>query len=375
MTKPRHLLHAFSTFSVGGPEVRTCDLINHFGERYRHTIIAMDNKFDCRSKLQSGAPVELLEIPNYRSNLIKNVRQFSHLLKTLKPDVLLTYNWGAVEWGLAHALTRRCPHIHAEDGFSPEELVTQKKRRVIARRLFLSATNKIVVPSRLLEKIAREIWKFSSSRVSYIPNGVDILKFSRLVSNKPELAKIPDLQEVRNSLIVGTVARLRLEKNIPLLIRAFAKATAGIDAKLVVVGDGDEKPALRQLIQQENLSNKVILLGHFDDPSEVVKTFDIFAISSDTEQMPISVLEGMAAQCPIVGTNVGDIAEMVAPSNQAFLSPPNDEAAFVKNLSQLLADNNLRTRLGQENFQRCQALFDKSLMFSSYEKLYDWQAE
>lgn len=375
MAKPRHLLHAFSTFDVGGPEVRTCDLINHFGDRYRHTIIAMDNNFDCRSKLLPNAPVEFLEIPNYRSNLIKNVRQFSQLLKSLKPDVLLTYNWGAVEWGLAHMLTRNCLHIHGEDGFSPEELSAQKPRRVLARRLFLSATHKIVVPSRVLENIAGKIWKFSSSRVSYIPNGVDIHKFSRLAINKFELAKHLDQHQVGNSLIVGTVARLRLEKNIPLLIRAFAKATAGIDAKLVVVGDGDEKSTLLQLIQHENLSNKVILLGHLDDPSEIVKSFDIFAISSDTEQMPISVLEAMAAQCPVVGTDVGDIKEMVAPSNIPYLSPPNDEGAFVKNLAQLVADNELRTRLGQDNLQRCAVFFDKSVMFSSYEKLYDWQGE
>ena len=87
MANPRHLLHAFSTFAVGGPEVRSCDLINHFGERYRHTIVAMDGRYDCRAKLQPGVPVTYLEVQNFRQNLLKNVRQFSRLLKQLKPDV------------------------------------------------------------------------------------------------------------------------------------------------------------------------------------------------------------------------------------------------------------------------------------------------
>lgn len=373
MAEPRHLLHAFSTFAVGGPEVRSCDLINHFGERYRHTIIAMDGRYDCRAKLQAGAPVTYLEIQNFRQHLLKNVQQFSRLLKQLKPDVLLTYNWGSIEWGLANALSRVCPHFHWEEGFAPEEVVRQKKRRIYARRLFLANVQKIIVPSRVLERIAQQVWKFPATRVSYIPNGVDVVGYSRSFPHEHNLTLIPELAKWQDSLLVGTVATLRQEKNIPRLIRAFTQATAGIDAKLVIVGNGPEYQTLSQLLQNNNLSEKVILLGHKDDPSEVVKRFDVFAISSDTEQMPISVLEAMAAACPIVGTDVGDIKDMVGPANEAFLCAPNDETAFASNLQQLLIDPDLRARVGQQNHERCKALFDKTIMYRNYEQLYDFK--
>ncbi|MBS1809165.1 MAG: glycosyltransferase family 4 protein [Acidobacteria bacterium] len=371
MTKPQHLLHVFSTFAVGGPEVRSCDLINHFGERYRHTIIAMDGRYDCRAKLQPGVPVTYLEVQNFRQNLLKNVQQFSRLLKQLKPDVLLTYNWGSIEWGLANALSRVCPHFHWEEGFAPEEVVRQKTRRIYARRLFLSNAQKVVVPSRVLERIAQQVWKFPASRVSYIPNGVDVDKYSRSFSHEHNLTFIPELTKHQGKLLVGTVATLRQEKNIPRLIRAFTQAATHLDAILAIVGNGPEYQSLLQLVQNNNLSEKVILLGHKDDPAEIVKQFDVFAISSDTEQMPISVLEAMAAGCPIVGTEVGDIKEMVASANKSFLCPAVDEAAFANKLQQLLTDAVLRAQIGQQNYERCKELFDKSVMYRNYENLYD----
>lgn len=371
MSKPRHLLHAFSTFGVGGPEVRSCDLINHFGERYRHTIIAMDGRYECQSKLLPGVPVTFLEVNNHRQNLLKNVQQFARLLKQLKPDVLLTYNWGSIEWGLANSIRRVCPQFHWEEGFAPEEMVQQKKRRIYARRLFLSGIEKLIVPSRVLERIAQQIWKFPASRVSYVPNGVDVTKYSRNSSHVHNLSLIPALAKYQGRLLVGTVATLRKEKNIPRLMRAFTEATRQLDAILVVVGSGPEHQVLQQMVQDEHLTEKVILLGHKDDPAEIVKCFDVFAISSDTEQMPISVLEAMAAGCPVVGTNVGDIQEMVAPSNQAFLCPTTDEAAFVSNLQHLLTEPDLRATIGQQNHVRCQELFDKSVMYRNYESLYE----
>jgi len=371
MSSPRHLLHVFSTFGVGGPEVRSCDLINHFGERYKHTIIAMDGRYECKSRLLPGVPVTFLEIENHRQNLLKNVQQFSRLLKQLKPDVLLTYNWGAIEWGLANSISHACPQFHWEEGFAPEEAVQQKKRRIYARRLFLFGGQQLIVPSRTLERIARQIWKFPPSRVSYVPNGVDVINYSRDSSQEHNLSLIPALAKFQGRLIVGTVATLRKEKNIPRLIRVFTQATTHFAAGLVIVGSGPEFQSLHQMVQDEHLTEKVILLGHKDNPADIVKCFDVFAISSDTEQMPISVLEAMAAGCPVVGTDVGDIKEMVAPSNQSFLCSTTDESAFASNLQKLLANAELRATVGSQNRVRCQELFDKSVMYRNYEALYE----
>jgi L-malate glycosyltransferase len=370
MNQPKHLLHVFSTFSVGGPQVRACDLINHFGPRYRHTVLAMDGDYACRERLAAGVPVEFAPLEVNKREPLKNYLRFARRLGEVRPDLLLTYNWGAVEWGLVNLLVRACPHIHAEDGFNPDEAGGQKRRRVWARRLFLARAHKVVVPSRTLEKITREVWRFPASRVIYIPNGVNLEKFAP----RPAQPGLPQLAALRPGLVVGTVATLRQEKNIPRLIRVFTRATGDAaipQARLVIVGGGPEYAALARLLAAEKLNDRVHLLGHLDDPAAAIRDFDVFAISSDTEQMPLSVLEAMAASLPVVGTDVGDIGEMIAPANRAFLSPPGDEAGFERKLAALLRDGARREELGRENRRRCAAQFDKGAMFAAYGKLYD----
>jgi L-malate glycosyltransferase len=171
--------------------------------------------------------------------------------------------------------------------------------------------------------------------------------------------------------LIGTVARLRQEKNIPRLLRVFREATQNVNAKLVIVGSGEMYESILRHIQELNLTGKVIMTGYINDPSAIVKALDILAISSDTEQMPISVLEAMAAGIPVVGTDVGDIKEMIAPVNVEFLCQADDENAFVNNLKRLMDDAALRGKIGLDNNVRSRANFDKQLMFDNYEKLYE----
>lgn len=371
-SSPRHLLHVFATFAIGGAQVRVCDLINHFGPEFRHTIVALDGDHSCRAKLSANVDVNHVTIDYDKKKAFDSLRIFRRTLKEIKPDLLLTYNWGAIEWGLVNLFNRLCPHIHGEDGFGPDEAHGQKPRRIWARRAILARAHKIVVPSRTLERIALEIWHFPPSRVKYIPNGVDLAKYARHEIESESLSQMTD-----HSLIIGTVATLRKEKNIPRLVRVFLSATAkakNFPAKLVIVGQGSEYESLRRLIEEQMIKDRVILLGQQDDPTATINTFDIFAISSDTEQMPLSVLEAMANSLPVVGTDVGDIKEMITSDNRRFLCPSSDEESFAQNLVELMTDEQLRTELGRQNRLRCEELFDKSKMFEAYRKLYNLES-
>jgi L-malate glycosyltransferase len=362
----RHLLHVFPSFNIGGLESRTSDIINHFGNRYRHTIVAMDHNFGCRAKLDNLDNIEFVDIPENKVNLLSNVQTFSRNLKRIKPDLLLTYNFGSIEWSLANAISNVCPELHWEDGFQFGEASHQFKRRIYIRRLFLARTRKIIVVSRQMQKIAKEIWRFSPKKIIYVPNGIDLAKYS---SQQPSFPA--ELASCHGSFLIGTVARLREEKNIPRLIRAFRDATQNLDAKLIIVGEGEMYDSIKQYIQELNLTDKVIMTGFISDPSAIIRSLDVLAISSDTEQMPIAVLEGMAAGIPIVGTDVGDIREMVAPSNGSLICRSDDERAFAENLKRLILDRTLGRKIGMDNLARSKTNFDKQLMFANYEKLYE----
>ena len=283
------LLHAFSTFAVGGPQVRFATIANHFGPAYRHAVVAMDGNLAARERLDPALDVTFPTIDMPKGDTLGNARRIRAALQSLRPATLITSNWGTIEWAIANRL-QVIRHVHVEDGFGPEERAAQIPRRVWMRRVFL-ARRTVVVPSLTLRSIATGTWRLDSARIRYVPNGVDLARFV-----EGPAAPIPALGH-GGSPIVGTVAALRTEKNVARLLHAFAQASTHRPARLVVVGDGPERPALEALATALGLA--VHWAGHIADPTPYFRAMDVFAMSSDTEQMPISLLEAMAAGLPV----------------------------------------------------------------------------
>ena len=343
------LLHVFSTFEVGGPQVRFAAIANHFGRRWRHLIIAMDGRTACRARLDPGLDVSFLDIPVLRGRTLGNVRPFRRLLRELRPAALFTYNFGTIDWAIAN-LDGFVRHVHVEDGFGPEERDRQLPRRVWLRRLLLQRKT-VVVPSETLRRIATDVWRLP--QVAYVPNGVDLTRFD-----------VPAPGHA--GVFVGTVAALRAEKNLARLIRAMA----GVPARLIIVGDGPERPMLAALAG--SLGVAADFTGALADPAATLAGFDVFALSSDTEQMPLSVLEAMAAGKPIAATAVGDVTAMLAEPNRPYAVPLDDDALNGA-LTDLVHDAALRARLGAANRARAVAVYDQRAMFDRWAALFDGQ--
>ena len=139
--------------------MRFAKIANRLGPAYRHTIVAVDGNTDCLDRLDPALDVRVLPIPVAKGRLLSlgNVIRFRRVLASQKPDLLLSYAWGAVEWGLVNRIVPICPHLHFEDGFGPEEAVgRQFRRRIWFRRAALAAPTELIVPSRVLESIALE---------------------------------------------------------------------------------------------------------------------------------------------------------------------------------------------------------------------------
>ena len=357
LNDPPHLLHAFPTFRVGGAQVRLAAIANHFRRAFRHTLVAMDGQYDCRERLDSGLLVNRLDPVIRKGHTWANVREFRGALRETRPDALVTYNWGSIEWAIAN-LPHLARHIHIEDGFGPEESQRQFRRRVWTRRIVL-ARSTVIVPSLNLQTIAARDWKLARQRVHYIPNGIDCMQFTG-PRNTTLAANWPG-----SGPVIGTVAALRLEKNLTRLLRAFQRVLARHNCRLVIVGDGPERTALQSLAVELNIASRVTFAGHLANPEVVYRAFDVFALSSDTEQMPYTVIEAMAAELPIVATDVGDIRHMVAAENLPFILPPSDEI-LANGLAALVIDGDARQRLGAANLAKAQREFDRERMFVAY---------
>ncbi|HST36514.1 MAG TPA: glycosyltransferase family 4 protein [Allosphingosinicella sp.] len=360
------ILHCHSTFSLGGKEARAVRLMNAFAGRAEHVVLsAMPDRLGARDAIDKKVQVEFpTDAPSLQGKpgpirywkLARYMRRF---------DLVLTYNWGAFDAVMARRLLGGPPLIHHEDGFNEDEAERLKPKRNLYRQLGLPGAFRLVVPSHRLERIARKTWHQSLERITRIPNGIAQADYRR----PPAEGAIPGFERQRDEIVIGTVAGLRAVKNLPRLVRAFAAMTHKA-ARLVIVGEGPESERIAAEARARGVAARLLMPGFLPRPADWIGHFDIFALSSDSEQFPISLVEAMAAGLPAVATDVGDVAGMVADDNRPLIVGPSDEAAFAAALDSLADQPHLRKAIGEANREKAEALYDEAAMIEAYARLY-----
>jgi glycosyltransferase involved in cell wall biosynthesis len=366
----KRILHFHSTFALGGKEARAVRLMNAFGDAAAHVVVsATRGALSAREALEKDVrvafpgdapPLAGTPEPARLWRLARYMRGF---------DLVLTYNWGAFDAVMARRLFAGAmtlpPLIHHEDGFNADESEALLPRRNLYRRLGLGAAYRLVVPSERLEAVARDAWKQPRTRVVRIPNGVPVARYA------PEHGPraIPGLEERPGEVVIGTVAGLRKVKNLPRLVRAFA-AMRHKRARLVIVGEGPERDAILAQAREYRVAERLLLPGFLADPASWIGRFDIFALSSDSEQFPISLVEAMAAGLPAVTTRVGDVETMVADDNRLLVVAASDEPAFTAALDSLVERADLRRAIGLANRRKAEGCYDEAAMIEGYARLY-----
>lgn len=360
------ILHIHSSFDPGGKELRCVRLINAFGGAAFNALVSGEP-----DKRGAAALIEPMVVwarfPSLKG------KPWPWRLKKMAAamqgyDLVCTYNWGAIDAVLAHTLFadvyKLPPLVHHEDGFNEDEAERRKPRRNLYRRIALGRTSALVVPSHTLERIALEEWDQPRTRVRRIPNGIR----TRAYAKKPRPDVLPGLVKRKGELWAGTLAGLRKVKNLAALIRTLPFLPD--EWQLVIAGEGPEREALLDEAQRQGIEHRVHLPGFVADPASLVGLFDVFALSSASEQFPISVVEAMAAGLPVVAPAVGDVAEMIAEPNRPFIAPAGNERALRHALSELAEDPALRKAIGEANRARARKEYDEGPMIERYKALY-----
>jgi glycosyltransferase involved in cell wall biosynthesis len=387
MTNRPHILHVFPSFEIGGAQRRTASLLKSGLERLDHTIIALDGNYQAKA-LWAGSPNTVIfskDIHFPKTSMHRAIRAARIHLKRIKPHLMITYNWGSVEWNLANSFLPICPMFHIQDGFAKEEQDIEISRRKILRKLMYNQCDKVIVPSKSLYKIAQKSWHVPSKNLIHIANGIDIHQFQ----NSADKNLIKKWGIKQDDFIIGTIAALRPEKNQMGLIHAFKTFLDSLQldppqsslqrniktkkqVKLVIVGDGSEMTNLNQLTKALNMNEHIVFTGAIEKPEKILPIFDIFALSSKTEQMPISVIEAMAVSIPVIAPNVGDIQTMVSSENASLItsSSPN---ALARNFKLLFENPEMATAIGKVNYKKAATTYTFRNMLNAYEQ-YIWAA-
>lgn len=358
------ILHIFSSFDVGGAQKRVTRIADACCSDFRHVVFALDGNYGACSLLKNPAAIERLGVVSGRGSFPERLLRYQATIRRFRPDLLATYNWGSIEWALATWLAP-VPHIHVEDGFGPDEIDRQLLRRVWIRRVALAKSFKVIVPSRTLECVSRKVWRLPSRRILYIPNGAAPL--TEKASDKARQASRQEIGVPEDVPVIGWIGAFRREKNVGRLMRAFAVVSE--NAVLVLVGDGRDRESIEAIARDLGIGGRVRMLGSRVDIESLLPLFDVLALSSDTEQMPVAVLEGMAAGLPIASVDVGDVRIMVAPENLPYIVERSDHA-LAEALAKLLESSALRRQIGQANLRAVQCRFSAARMIETYVSIF-----
>lgn len=333
-----------------------------FGPGYRHSVVSQNGRAGAM-ELVGDTDVRLIDYTP-PTGPASGIRFFRELLRQQKPDLILSYNWGTIDVVMAARSLGMRQLVHHEDGFNMDEAQRLKSRRNWTRRIVLAGVD-VIVPSRQLERIGHDKWGLQ--RLHFIPNGIDALVFHRdplLGAAFRESLGIP-----ADAVVVGAVGHLRKVKNFGRLLRVMA-AIESMPIHLVLAGDGAEREQLEKL--SDAVGGLVHFAGHLQDLRPAYSSFDIFALSSDSEQQPVSLLEAMAAGLPVCATDVGDIRASLPDSQHELIYPlgPSVEDAMADGLSRLARDADWRQALGAGNRRHVEKYYSETAMLGAYDKVY-----
>jgi glycosyltransferase involved in cell wall biosynthesis len=207
-------------------------------------------------------------------------------------------------------------------------------------------------------------------RISVVHDGVNV----GLVDKQPRIDAHGVFWLPKGAPIVGNVAALAGHKGQRHLVAAAARVVREVpDARFLILGEGELRDALERQVKELGLERHVFLPGFRDDVLGLMKSFDLFAMSSVTEGLGSAMLEAMACRLAIVGSRAGGIPEAVLDGVTGLLVPPADDAALAGGIVTLLKDAARRAEFGDAGRQRVVAEFSIERMVDG--TLHAYQAQ
>jgi glycosyltransferase involved in cell wall biosynthesis len=283
-------------------------------------------------------------------------------LQLIRPSVIHARNWGAwPDTAAARLMTfPRAPLIFSYHGMEGLHVSVQQRLKFQA---MARITSRIFAVSEAARQLLVEEYGLIRENVGVIGIGVDTERF-RPREEKPE-------PRGSRRLIVGYVGRFFRIKNVPLLIRSVARLVrTGADLELHIAGEGPEGPEMKKLASDLGLADRVRFFGDVENVSELLRTFDMYVLSSDNEANPNSLLEAMASGLPCISTDVGNVRELLDHGRVGLLVPPGDDESMAIALKRLADEPGMRAKLGDAARRRVIEHYSMSGMLDAYEALY-----
>lgn len=359
------ILHLVYRFDIGGLESVIVNMINTLPDSCgRHVIVSLtDVNPDFAHRLRKDVTFHALHKPP--GNSLRLHRQLFALFRTLRPDIVHSYNLATLEYQVTAALAGVKRRIHAEHGRDIYDLDGSNKKYQWLRRLVNPCVQHWVpVSQELADWLVRTV-RIPAAKVTRIYNGIDIRRFRP----RPEDAPPHPLFGV---LTVGRMApvkdQLTLIKAVEWLVRQEPARRPGL--RLVIAGSGELEAQLSAYIAEHGLADCVVLPGAQADVLESLLQADLFVLPSLAEGIALTILEAMACGLPVIGTRVGGTPELVEPDGNGQLYAPRDYQRMAAGIAAYMDDRDLCRRHGTAGRRKVETGFSLEAMTQAYLALY-----
>jgi len=288
------------------------------------------------------------------------------LVDSIKPDVIQNHLHHLYITSIVSRLAGVPTCIHRFSNVAKKEASSVLRKIIFYLSFYVFKVKPIAISGAVKKTI---IGYFGVKDVPVIYNGVDLGVFSDKCTDRVHLRTKYGLH--KNDFVLLNVARFHSQKNHLMLMSAFIEISRIYsNVVMLLVGDGVCRDTIEQMVSSSGLIHKVSFLGIRNDIAQIMFASDIFLLSSDIEGTPNVILEAMAAEVPVISTNVGGVSELLADGEIGVLTPKGDLSAFTNAIVRLYEDKDLRCSISHKAKRVVVNRFSVKTMINSYEKLY-----
>jgi len=362
------VLQVLHSLHVGGAEMLAARLARHLADQFRFVFACLDDLGPLGEELRSeGFTVEVL---GRKSGIdLACVRHLAAFARRQQARLLHAHQYTPFFYCRAPGtLLARPPVLFNEHGrFFPD---LPNRKRMVFNRLFLRRKDRVVAVGESVKQALIANEGIPAERIEVIYNGVRLDDFSATDDLRRQVRAELGIDPAAPVAIL--VARLDYLKDHCTAIRAAERIRRKLPGfRIVVVGEGPERPKIEAEIVDRKLSDCVLLLGLRTDVRRLLAAADLFLLTSISEGIPVTLIEAMGARLPVVSTAVGGIKEVVRPEETGFVAPSGDDVGLATAVVRLLTDPAKARALGMAGRTRAEEMFAEDQMHAQYVRLYE----
>jgi glycosyltransferase involved in cell wall biosynthesis len=381
----RTIVHAIARLNVGGAALHVLELAAEQRRRGHDAVVVAGTLAEGEESMEYVAHelgVPVISLPALQRELsigrdAAAIRELRRTLRRRRPDVLHTHTAKAgtagriAAWPAGRA--RPAATVHTFHGHVLRGYFDARRERVFiaVERALARGTGALVAVSEEVRDDLVGLGVAPADRIVVIPYGFDLSRLSR-PSSRDRDALRAEIGVGRETFAIGFAGRLTAIKRPLDLVHVLAQLhQRGVDAALVVLGDGPDRQPVEKLAQELGLTDACRFLGFRRDVARWYGAFDAFLLTSENEGTPVVAIEALAAECPVVATDAGGTATVVRHGKTGLLAPIGDTTGLAAHLAALSHDPKLARALGRAGGADVRSRFATERMVDTIDDLYE----